>query len=444
MENENISVKYAMNFYKNLTNPLALLQAHRLVKNSPFKRHTVRELQFQRLKKLLVYAYENIDFYRDRMDDAGFSPYNFTDMAEYQKLPPLTKTEYREYTEKVIAADPDKYKTWHKDGTSGSTGTPMEIYRTWQERAYILAKWLRAIMMNGYSFRHTTCLVTRRQKIEKDSLAQYLGFGKRHALCFTEPFEKIISKYQQITPDFLYANKSHLLLLAKDILDRGLKIKQPRLYAVASETLDKNAKAIIQSVFGQSNMFEVYGAIELGGNLAFQIKGTCGMHFCHDTNILELDNNGVLNEKEGACIITDLYTKSFPLIRYRLGDWIKMQEAEESMMPLINSIKGREDDWIFLPNGKRISFIPFLVPLSENLDIVQFRIIQEVIDKVKIQIVIKKGIDKDSLRNNLIEELKKVVSPELDYIIEYREQLPPDPNGKLRVVINTLKEKMPV
>ncbi len=431
-----------INIEKHLTYLRALLMSRRLVKNYPFERTRIKDLQFQKLKKLLIYSYNNIPFYHDRMDAAGFSPFAFKRMEEFQKIPVLTKNEYREFVNSVLEAEPHKYEDWFEDGTSGSTGTPLKVIRTWKERAYIIAKWLRPMFLNGYSFRHKTfSLPPPHREVKRDSLLQSLGIGRRINVPYSESAENMVREYIRAEPDFLYAGKSHLLLMAREIGQKNISIKKPRYYAVTSETLDENSKAVIQTVFGDSNMYEVYGAIELGGNLGFQIKGTSGLHFCHDTNILELDNNGSLNQEQGACIITDLYTWSFPLIRYRLGDWIEMEPSVGDTMPVIKKIIGREDDWILLPDGQKLPLHADIYDIMiRRNEIVQFRIIQEDVKSLKVQIVLADEGLKEAVENKLTEDLKKYISPQMEYRFEFLKEILPDPNGKIRMVVNKLED----
>ena len=110
---------------------------------------------------------------------------------------------------------------------------------------------------------------------------------------------------------------------------------------------------LIQEIFGEENLVEIYGAIECG-ILGFELKRKGFLYPSLDTHIIELDNDGIVNKARGNCIVTALDIFSFPLIRYRLGDWIEMEDFEG--YPVIKSILGRLDDWITWKDGSRIPF----------------------------------------------------------------------------------------
>ena len=112
---------------KRLVNIHMLHSLGRLMYGYPFQKEKIALLQ---LKKLLSHAYENFEFYRQRMDACGFNPYKVNDLSELEQLPVLTKEEYRSFTKDLLNRTPDKYKNYYFDRTSGSTGIPLEIVRS--------------------------------------------------------------------------------------------------------------------------------------------------------------------------------------------------------------------------------------------------------------------------------------------------------------------------
>lgn len=425
---------------KLFTYPRALVQTFMFTKGFPYNDLIYEKYQLKKLRKILIFSYKNFPFYKERMDSVGFNPYTFKSITEFKKIPVLTKPEYKKFVEDIIKQNPDKYSSYYKDGTSGSTGQPLKVLRTWEERSYMITKWLTAMRVNGYSFFHRTfSLPSPHRIVKRDSWVQGLGFGRRYTVSYTDTVENMIKGYIKAKPDFFYANKSQILLMAQEVLKRRLKIKSPKYYAVTSETLDENSKRIIQSVFGRDNMFEVYGAVELGGVLAIQVKGKEGLFFYHHTNFLELNNMGVVNAESGNCIITDYYIKSFPLIRYRLGDWIELCMSENKTFPKIKKIRGREDDWVLLPDGSKIPFHPFYEIMEKRNEVIQFRIIQNSISEISVQIVLKNRVKQTDFKNQLIEELRSQISNEILFNVEFVEQILPDPNGKLRMIVSRIK-----
>ncbi|MBN2400253.1 MAG: phenylacetate--CoA ligase family protein [Candidatus Aminicenantes bacterium] len=408
----------------------------------PFSWPDIRKFQLERVKLMLQHCYQSFDFYRQRFDRAGFKPEYMNSIEEMQTLPCLTKEEYRDFTSTLVNADPGRYANWFQDGTSGSTGMPLKIYRNHRERAYMLSKYLRTLFLNGYRYRDVTfCLPSPHRMNGNDSFLQRFGFLKRICVPYTAPVERMVERYMQQPVDLLYANRSHLEMMAGYIKENGIEIAKPRLVCSSSEMLDAPSRQLIEEVFGEGRLFEVYGAVEFN-NLAFQIIGQKGFHFNHDTSIIELeDEAGRINSKAGHCLITDLWIRSFPLIRYRLDDWIEMEAGEGT--PKIKRIVGRSDDWFVLPNGEKKPFHAVYEIMERESGVRRFRFVQQATDEIDVQLVTDGRSDRPALERRLLAALDAEFSHAARFRIQYFEDLPVDPHGKMRMVVSKVKVGRP-
>ncbi|MFH1966078.1 MAG: hypothetical protein ABIJ42_11130, partial [Acidobacteriota bacterium] len=80
-----------MNINKSLINFHIALELRRLMSAFPFDRKGIEEIQLKKLCKVLIRAYNEYDFYRDRMDSCGLDPYRIRETEEIQILPVLTE-----------------------------------------------------------------------------------------------------------------------------------------------------------------------------------------------------------------------------------------------------------------------------------------------------------------------------------------------------------------
>ncbi len=433
--------------HKFLANLHAWLHLRRLLSNFPYDPLETRKLQFRKLRKLLIYSFEKHEFYRQRMTDSGLDPYRMADLEELQKLPPLTKEEYRSFTNELLDKNPEKYKSWYFDQTSGSTGIPLKIVRTWPERGYMMGKWLRAVYLNGYRCTDRTFRIIAPHRIsgKKDTFLQHLGLFRLSLVSYYDSPREMVEALLRTHPDFFYANCAQAVQMAQYILEKGIKIDNPRIYSVGAEVINENTRALFSSAFGSENFFENYGCEEMG-NLAFQIKGENGLNFCHDTNILELQNpDGSISDNMGECLITDLEISGFPLIRYALGDKIESCKDDKGVRK-INAIHGRTEDWLFWKDGTRTSNVHFYEIMGRfSFHISQFKIIQETYDLIRILIILTpfRNLEKNSkneLQFKIMESLKKEMRPDIEYRIEYVESIPPDSTGKLGIITSKVKK----
>lgn len=423
---------------KSLLNLHVYFILKRLLKNFPYERDRIQLIQFKKLKALLQFSYANHHFYRTRMDKAGMPPEKFRSLDDIQKLPMLSKEQYGHWIAESFGESPKRYQRWYRDGTSGSTGKPLTIYRPWREQAYIIAKWLRELIINGYQpLRHKTfCLISPHRVSNRDSILQSLGLFRRDMLSYLSTPQQMVDAYNYARPDFFYANKSQFVQMATYAKEHGVRLHKPLLYACGAETMDDVSRRLIYSTFGEDGFFETYGCVELG-ILGFQErKDKSFLHFCHDTNILELCDNGDCGPEAGHCVITDLHQRAFPLIRYKLGDFVYTDERDG--LKILRKIRGREDDWIFFEDGTRMPFHVFYEIMEKRCEVLQFKVIQETYDFVRMLCVVNNASNRDAIRDTIIADLKRKVRADIHYRIEFVDVIPPDNNGKLRMLISNV------
>lgn len=436
-----------MNINKSLVNFYTLLELRRLLSAYPFNREKIEQVQLRKLRKILICAYNDFDFYRDRMDSCGLDPYKISEPGEIQKIPVLTEAEYRDFADYEYEKNPSKYKSWFFDSTSGTTGIPFRIVRTWPERAYMTAKFLRTLFLNGLSWNDHTFRIIAPTRIpeRKDTLLQHLGLFRRSLMNFYSTPAEMALAYQEYQPDFFYANKHQILMTAQYLLEFGLPFKKPKIYSAGAEIIEENCRHLFYRAFGRDNFFETYGSNEIG-NLGFQIKGTEGLHFCHDTSILELqDADGSITKDEGNCLITDLGISSFPLIRFQLGDYLKTFEDERGIRKIRN-IWGRLHDWLAWDDGSRTGFSEFFKIMGRfSSEICQFQIVQENFHFVRIRAVPAPGktsapLLEQKISQKIIAAFQTGIRSGIEYQVDFVPLIPAGKNGKVKMVLSKIEK----
>jgi phenylacetate-coenzyme A ligase PaaK-like adenylate-forming protein len=412
----------------------------KLIRESRLPAEEVRKLQFSRLKKLLIDAYQTHPFYRDRFDACQFDPFRMTDLKEFKKVPVLEKEEYRSFINSQLEKGESKYRQWYDDTTGGSTGIPLRVLRNWDERAYMLGKWMKVLFLNGYNWRDVTFSMPAPNHLQRDSLVQRFGLLRRYTVAFTDPVENMVEKYLKVRPTVIYGNKTHLVQIALHCDRHDIELPKPRLCISFAETMDERSRAAIEKCFGAESLMQMYGAIELSV-MAWQIKGEDFFNISHTTEYFEiLDENGQ-NTDHGGSLITDLFIRSFPMIRYNLGDILDRETRNG--LPVIKKIIGRQDDSIVFADGTILPWHIFSIILERRKEIKQFRVIQETYDKIRILAVIEPDAEKQAVEQAILTDLQKEVPAKgMDYVVEFIDHIPPDPNGKLRLLISNVNESV--
>ena len=86
--------------------------------------------------------------------------------------------------------------------------------------------------------------------------------------------------------------------------------------------------------------------------------------------------------------------------------------------------------------------IEIVVNYSTNLDIVQSRFIQESYDLIRIQLVKDPAsqLSNEEIERRYTEQFAPVLNNEFRFEYEWMDEIPADPNGKLRMIVNNMKE----
>ena len=98
-----------------------------LEKNQWYDIKTIKKLQWEKLKKLLYHAYENVPYYRSLFDNNNIKPQSIANENDFKRIPLLTKNDFRKNIKQIYANNRDKRASLAK--TSGSTGLSLKIFK---------------------------------------------------------------------------------------------------------------------------------------------------------------------------------------------------------------------------------------------------------------------------------------------------------------------------
>ena len=146
--------------------------------------------------------------------------------------------------------------------------------------------------------------------------------------------------------------------------------------------------------------------------------------------------------KEDHTITTGLISSAFPLIRYEVNDIIKQEKEKEKKGKSqfkIDSILGRQDDILLLPDGTRLGRIGRVFMEVEGLELAQVH--QKVQDSFAVNLVVNKYFNEQSV-SKIHEKLSKLGGNQLRYDINYvqNQDIIRTRAGKYKLVINEISE----
>ena len=419
---------------------LLILLRHKLT-----NKKKIKKIQNRKIKRLMKHAY-NIPFYKEKFDKAGMKPEDFCCAEDLAQFPKLTKDELRQWVQDMVNKNPKKYKDWYKVTTSGSSGTPLETYVSPRENAILAANWIRILMNNGYNpLNHKVLALKKPELIKerkgKDSFVQKFGIARRKCIPHTIDGYEILNEVNTYKPDLLHIHRSKCIQMLMYAEKNNIEVYTPKLVVIIGEGIDKNSKPLIMKYFGKV-LFSSYGTMETGA-CTFTRKGDIEKHIITlDTHVINIITDETESKDTGKMLITNLFLYGFPIINYDIGDRASIKIDDN--IPYLFNIKGRINDMLKFRNGYTVDYHAFYIIMERMIEVLQFRIVQEDYEHIKILLVMNKKLNKLSeadIENKILSQITNLIPVEgIIYKFEWCDELKPDPNGKRRFIISKVKE----
>lgn len=286
----------------------------------------IQKLQSERLVKQVKYVYDNVAFYRDKMDAAGVKPEDVKGIEDLHKLPFINKDDLRDQYPYGLLAVPlsDCVRI---QSTSGTTGRRVVAFYTQEDIDVWEECCARAIVAAGGT-REDVCHVCYGYGLFTGGPG--LNGGSHKVGCLTLPMssgntERQLQFMADLSSTILCCTPSYAANLGEEINARGLR-DQIKLKAgiFGAEPWTEEMRKNIENSLG-IKAYDIYGLTEISGpGVSFECEEQQGMHIQEDHFIPEIinpDTGEVLPEGEiGELVFTCITKKAFPLLRYRTRD----------------------------------------------------------------------------------------------------------------------------
>ncbi len=332
-------------------------------------------------------------------------------------------------------------------GTSGSTGQPFKFYRDRFALAY-----MDAVMYNAYAW-HGIAAGERqsrfwgmpfdpkkkREAVLKDFLMNRIRLSAFELT--NKMFNKYYLKMCKFHPGYLYGYPSLINEFAHFCRDRGLSCKHLniKVVVVTGEKLISNQKKMIEEVFS-AKVVQEYGCSEVGV-IGFECPHG-KMHVMSPNLIVEVINDGssVVDEL-GEIVVTELNAKSFPFIRYQIGDLGIIKSAQCSCglkWPVIEIKEGRIDDYIITPEGKKVYDAVLAYTFNGYKKYIKmFKAVQRNNLDLEIKVVLTDECD-DNILTKCREDLAQRICSTISITLISVKSIKREKSGKLRYFVSEL------
>lgn len=282
--------------------------------------HELEAEQLRSLRDLITIAYEHAPYYRRKFDSKSLHPSDFNALEDLKRIPPTSKEDLLRFKSEIQWRIPAE-KHFYSE-TSGSTGKPLVFYRNaewdaWHRASvyrgygwYGVFPWQRNGYLWGYNFSWKRAVKTR--------IFDMLQNRFRLFSYKDDEIDEFVSKLSKAT--YLSGYSSMIYEVAKRVNAKkhGWEFPHLKMIKGTSEKIFDKYRDEVKTAFGIPIISE-YGAAE-AGIIAFECPSGA-MHVNMETVIVEEENNEIL--------VTNLVSKSFPIIRYKLGDYIRLDKSSQ-------------------------------------------------------------------------------------------------------------------
>ena len=403
------------------------LSAKRLIhRTSRWPKERLEELQYQKLRNLLVYAVNHISYYKN-VDRAFLEADNCHNLISYFFY--SDKNTIAKYFNKMISSV--KYRR-RVTNTGGSTGQPMVFYQDrfvtrQREKAFIFDMWSRIGYKVGDKIVNLRGRTPKRGKLLEHSWLLNTYFLSSFDL-YVEKLDQYIKLINKIQPKFLHGYPSTLFQFAQLLKaeNKRLDINLKGVFC-GSEKLFPYQREMLESVF-QCRPYNWYGHSEYAV-LAGECEHTTDLHFFPQYGYTEFHDTGLQHEGKPLyeIVATGFNNRVMPFIRYRTGDYCTLkQDARCSCgrnYDIAEEVLGRQQEFVVDKNGHLISATALLFGQHFKLfnGLSSFKAVQEEEGKLTLVMVKNELFEEEQFQEferNVSELLKDRLAFDYEFVNE--------------------------
>ncbi|MBQ3547751.1 MAG: phenylacetate--CoA ligase [Clostridia bacterium] len=377
-------------------------------------------LQNERLVAQVKHVWDNVPYYRKKMEEKGLTPDDIKGIEDLHKLPFLTKDDLRDaYPYGLLGMPLSDCVRIHS--TSGTTGKRVVAFYTQHDVDLWEDCCARALVAAGGT-EEDVCQVAYGYGLFTGGSGMHGGSHK--VGCLTLPMssgntDRQLQFMTDLGATIICCTPSYAEYLAESIHERGLR-DQIKLKAgiFGAEAWSEEMRHDIEEKLG-IKAFDIYGLTETSGpGVAFECSEQTGMHINEDHFIAEIidpETLEVLPEgSQGELVFTSITKEAFPLLRYRTKDITVLSREKCSCgrtLVKMHKPMGRSDDMLIV---KGVNVFPSQIEavLLENGYPANYQIVVDRVnhsDTIEVLVEMTPEIFSDSL-GSITEKEKNLVA----------------------------------
>lgn len=441
-----------------------------LKRNEKKSYEQIQKMQEKKLRKILMFAFEQSEYYRKSFEAAGIAEENIHTVPLSQ-IPTLSKVELLEHFDELVTVSDltqeglQKFDSeeainrkvfkgkYHVVHSSGSTGTPgFFVYdeAAWSSMLLGIIRGALWSMSMPQILKLLACGSRIAYLAATDGRyggAMAVGDGidglkaSQMHLDIKTPLAEWIKQIRKFKPNIIIGYPSAIKILAELVEQGEIKLTVIRVIS-CGEPLGSSLRNYLESVFG-AQVVNFYGASESLA-LGVELDPKEGMLLFDDMNVVEVI--------DGNMYLTSLYNFAQPLIRYKISDNLSLQKPEEnSVYPFTRAIGllGRNEDilWFIDENGNREFLHPLAIEGFCIAGLLDYQFVQTGESSFEMLAETSRGASREEIRSEMQWRMNAILAEKklvfVAFHVLFVNKISPNPRtGKKQLIISRAESEM--
>lgn len=382
-------------------------------------------LKEQEFIKQFRNAFENSKFYKKLYQSHGITINSVKNLSDAGKLPVIDKSIVKKNSSELLTRS--RFSVF-KAHSSGTTGTPLQVYRDFSStiKEYAYGHFFQ--QMHGYQLGDP--VVSLRGVLNRNTVSY---FDKSNNVLYISSFHLSAGKMAEIhklitdfQPKVIKAYPSSMHILAAELYKADLNLHIPLAFT-SSEVLHDFQREMVEKVF-HTKIFDWYGNAEQ----------TVAFGQFNDLLYREFPLYSHTEFEDNHLITTGFINRVFPLIRYRVDDAVRLAASSNGAWA-IQKIEGRDDDYVIVKGGQRIGRLDLAFKKIEQL--LGAQIIQKKEGEIIVNLIQDKGFSRVECKQ-LEQNLRALLGT--NCLIQFEkietQELIRSKKGKFNLVVSQIKK----
>jgi phenylacetate-CoA ligase len=410
-----------------------------LMQSREWSRDRIREYKFQRLKALLQHAESKVPYYRELFRQNGIKSADINSLDDFKQIPPLSKNQVRDNIDYLKAEDFDSHQPVVA-ATSGTTGNITTVFRSRKLEDFRKAAVWRLFSENGINpgdrrvhINHPGPYVENAPLFEYDRVENVMSIHLNHV--FKRNIAPLIEAIREFKPSLIYAHPCVFGVIAEYGVDHDIEPIEVPVVITYSEFTEPHMKSILHRMF-PGKYIDYYGNREN----TIAAWGNCDGKFYEISEYCHLEMES--GDEEGDILSTSLHNFAFPMIRYRVGDYIRWigDTDPEVPYPQFELIGARGKNLLLSRKGLTNPYIIHYLEINKMNKLKRYQLEQIDLDNVIIRIVPGPEYNRERDEARMLELIHEGMHGMFKVRLEYVDDIPFTKAGKYQWVKSKLAD----